>query len=391
MGRCRTLAWMLVVLGVCAGSTGAALAAPIDDARARVMASFTQKPEARIALDPAIVEGPWEPVPFDQSAYTFTFAEMKARWPEFMRGLRIPYPTAEYLRERYQRFPALMHELGYQDDDWEMHSLNVQEVWQAFFRGDFRKARDLGIEYGGYAQVPGVFAQILQAIYLAKTHEKKQMLLQDAIDRIEAYATAAPYLPNEDQFHEDYVLFRLGLAYAVGRLAEDEPVPVMLANGYAPLVINAANEALAIQPDHPLVLAMNAVFDANVIRRVGKTAGRIALGAEPVNASELLDRSLAEVDDMAITQYEFANSLLYIDQRSATKQALTHLQKAATLKGSFSMEVLDAMYAQKRLAEVKALHDSGRSFASFDRARRKHMRKSGVNLYCVTCEPFLVK
>ncbi|CAK9070349.1 Uncharacterized protein SCF082_LOCUS35021, partial [Durusdinium trenchii] len=318
MGRCRTLAWMLVVLGVCAGSTGAALAAPIDDARARVMASFTQKPEARIALDPAIVEGPWEPVPFDQSAYTFTFAEMKARWPEFMRGLRIPYPTADYLRERYQRFPALMHELGYQDDDWEMHSLNVQEVWQAFFRGDFRKARDLGIEYGGYAQVPGVFAQILQAIYLAKTHEKKQMLLQD-----------------------------------------DEPVPVMLANGYAPLVINAANEALAIQPDHPLVLAMNAVFDANVIRRVGKTAGRIALGAEPVNASELLDRSLAEVDDMAITQYEFANSLLYIDQRSATEQALTHLQKAATLKGSFSMEVLDAMYAQKRLAEVKALHDSG--------------------------------
>ena len=380
MTCCRALAGMLVVLGVFAGSVGVVSAAPIDEARARVMASFTQKPDARIPLDPAIVEGPWEPVPFDQSKYTFTFAEMKARWPEFMRGLRIPYPTADYLRERYQRFPALMHELGYQDEQWEMHSLNVLEVWQAFFRGDFRKARDLGIEYGGYAQVPGVFAQILQAIYLAPTHEKKQMLLQDAIDRIEAYATAAPFLPNEEQFHDDYVLFRLGLAYAVGRLAEDEPVPVMLANGYAPLVINAANEALAIEPDHPLVLAMNAVFDANVIRRVGKTAGRIALGAEPVNAGELLDRSLAIMDDMAITQYEFANSRLYIDRSSSTEEAIAHLEKAASLKGEFSMEVLDAMYAKKRLAEVRALHESGRSFASFDRARRKHMRKSGVNL-----------
>ncbi len=391
MRRSRTLAWMLVVLGICAGSTGAAWAAPIDDARARVMASFTQKPEARIALDPAIVEGPWEPVPFDQAKYTYTFAEMKARWPEFMRGLRIPYPSAEYLRERYQRFPALMYELGYQDDNWEMHSLNVLEVWQAFFRGDFRKARDLGIKYGGYAQVPGVFAQILQAIYLAKTHEKKQMLLQDAIDRIEAYATAAPYLPSEDEFHDDYVLFRLGLAYAVGRLAEDEPVPVMLANGYAPLVINAANEALAVEPEHPLVMAMNAVFDANVIRRVGKTAGKIALGAEPVNAGELLEKSLSITDDMAITQYEFANSRLYIDRSASTEEALAHLHKAVALKGEFSMEVLDAMYAQKRLAEVQALHDSGRSFASFDRARRKHMRKTGVNLYCVTCEPFIVE
>ena len=364
------------------------MASPLEDARARVMESFTQR--ARIPVDEALIESPWKTVPFDQDRFTYSFNEIRERWPEFMRGLRIPYPSPAYLKDRYSRFPDMMRDLGYQDADWQQHSLNVLEVWQAFFRGDFRKARDLGIKYGGYAQVPGVFSQILQAIYLTDSHEKKQMLLQDAIDRIEYYGKATPFLPHQDEFHQDYVIFRLGLAYAVGRLAEDEPVPVMLANGYAPLVVNAGTEAQAVDPDHPMVLALNAVFDANVIRRVGKAAGKWTLGAEQGNATELLAQSLEEVDDVAITQYEYANSLLYMKDVAAIDEALVHLQKAAELPARFSMEELDAMYAQKRLREVQALKASGDGFSGFDRARRKHMKKTGVNLYCVTCPPFLI-
>lgn len=363
-------------------------ATPLDEARARVIESFTQR--ARIPVDPALVEGPWEPVPFDQARFTYSFDEIRQRWPEFMRGLRIPYPSPEYLADRYNRFPDMMRDLGYQDDDWEQHSLNVLEVWQAFFRGDFRKARDLGIKYGGYAQVPGLFAQILQAIYLAKSHEQKQMLLQDAIDRIEYYGKATPFLPHESEFHQDYVIFRLGLAYAVGRLAEDEPVPVMLANGYAPLVANAGAEAQAVDPNHPMVLALNAVFDANVIRRVGKAAGRWTLGAQEATAADLLGMSLGEVDDVAITQYEYANSLLYMQDVAAIDEALRHLQTAAQLDARFSMELLDVMYAQKRLQEVQALKARGGGFSGFDRARRRHMKSTGVNLYCVTCPAFLI-
>ena len=364
------------------------LASPLDDARARVIESFTQK--ARIPVDKALIEGPWETVPFNQDRFTYSFAEIRQRWPEFMRGLRIPYPSPEYLKDRYNRFPDMMRDLGYQDADWQQHSLNVLEVWQAFFRGDFRKARDLGIKYGGYAQVPGVFSQILHAIYLAETHEKKQMLLQDAIDRIEYYGKATPFLPHQDEFHQDYVIFRLGLAYAVGRLAEDEPVPVMLANGYAPLVVNAGTEAQAVDPDHPVVRALNAVFDANVIRRVGKAAGKWTLGAEQGNAIDLLGQSLEKVDDVAITQYEYANSLLYMKDVAAIDETLVHLEKAAQLPSRFAMEELDALYAQKRLREVQALKAQGGGFSGFDRARRKHMKQTGVNLYCVACPPFLI-
>jgi hypothetical protein len=363
-------------------------ASPGDQARARAMATFAQKDGARIVVDPLRIEAEWEKAPFDPLPYTYSFDEIRDRWPQLMRSLKIPYPSPEYLRERYTRFPDMMHDLGYQDADWEMHSLNVLEVWQAFFRGDFRKARDLGIRYGGYAQIPGVFAQLMQALYLTRSEQVKQMLLQDAIDRIQAYAQSAPFLPGETEFHQDYVIFRLGFAYAVGRLAEDVPVPVMLANGYAPMVINAANEAMAVDPDHALTLALNAAFDANVIRRVGKTAGRVTFNAQPINAGDIFARAVELAGDMAIVRYEYANSLLYMEQTRETEEAIRQLEAAAAAEPSYSMEVLDQLYARKRLEEVRALQKSGMGFRAFDRARRRHMERSGENLYCVLLPPF---
>ena len=379
---------LATVLLACASLPVMSPASPGDQARERAIATFAQKDGARIAIDRTLIEAEWEKAPFDPLPYTFTFEEMRERWPELMRSLKIPYPSADYLRERYSRYPEIMRDLRYQDADWEMHSLNVLEVWQAFFRGDFRKARDLGIRYGGYAQVPGVFAQLMQALYLTRSEAVKQMLLQDAIDRIQAYAQAQPFLPGDEAFREDYVIFRLGFAYAVGRLAEDVPVPVMLANGYAPMVINAAAEARAVDPDHALVLALNAAFDANVIRRVGKTAGRMTFNAQPIDAGEIFERAVELAGDMAIVRYEYANSLLYMEQTRETEEAIRHLEAAVNSVPAFSMEALDVLYAGKRLAEVKALQQSGMGFRAFDRARRKHMERSGENLYCVLLPPF---
>lgn len=374
------LAWVSVPLHV--------TASPGDQARERAIATFAQKEGAKIVVDPTVIEAEWERAPFDPLPFTYSFDEIRDQWPHLMRGLKIAYPSPEYLRERYTRFPEIMQQLGYQDADWEMHSLNVLEVWQAFFRGDFRKARDLGIHYGGYAQVPGVFAQLMQALYVTRKEQTKQMLLQDAIDRIQVYARAAPFLPGDTEFHQDYVIFRLGFAYAVGRLAEDVPVPVMLANGYAPMVINAAAEAVAVDPDHALSLALNAAFDANVIRRVGKTAGRMTFNAQPINAGEIFGRAVELAGDMAIVRYEYANSLLYMEQTRETEEAIRQLEIGAATKPSFSMEALDVLYAKKRLAEVQALQQSGLGFRAFDRARRKYMERSGDNLYSVMLPPF---
>ena len=137
----RRLACVLGAVLCCAPVL--AVCAPVDQAYERVRATFSQK--APLVPNPQVLHADWQPAPFDPAPYTFTVEEIHANWDQFMRGLRLPYPSADYLQARYQRFPNLYRDLRYQDDDWEQHSRNVLEVWQAFFRGDFRHARDLSL------------------------------------------------------------------------------------------------------------------------------------------------------------------------------------------------------------------------------------------------------
>ena len=363
-------------------------AAPVDQAHERALATFAQK--APLALDAQVLDMSWESVPFDSSSYIYTFDEIRQQWPAFMRGLRIPFPSPDYLKARYQRFPALYRDLHYQDDNWEQHSRNVLEVWQAFFRGDFRHARELGKRYGGCARVPGLVSQIIYATYLAPSHTQKQQLLQEAINEMAWFGEQVAILPGEEGLAADYCMLRLGFGYAVARLAEDESVPATLQRNYAAMVINAATEILAVEPQHPLALSLSAAFEANVLRRVGKAAGRLTLAADSEDATQPFKTSLTAVPDLAIVRYEYANSLLYTHQDGSAEQALTHLQKAADMPARFAMEWLDRAYARKRLQEVRAWRDSGMSFKRFDRKRRKFMRKENINLYAVTRPPFLV-
>lgn len=367
---------------------GAPAASPLDDARKRAVSTFELAPGKRIKVDPQVVNRTWNPVPFDQDQYTYTFDEIRERWDYFMRGLRIPYPSPEWLKSRFERFPALMREMGYQDRNWKMHSLNILETWQAFFRGDLQKAHDLGERYGGYAEVPGVFAQLIYGVYLTESLQAKQMHLQDASNTILEYGQKFAYRPGEERFHDDYVMMRLGLAYGFGRMTEDARLTRALDSGWAIKTINAATEALAVAPDHALALALNAAFDANVIRRVGSAAGRMAVGAKPINAMQLFNRAVQVQGDMAILRYEYGNTLLYVDRDNAVENAIEQFEKAVSIEPSFSMEALDQLYAQKRLAEVRAWRETDMSFADFDKQRRKYMWRNNVNLYSVLEEPY---
>lgn len=384
----RNLAWMLVlaVLPVCLLSP--AQAAPVDQAYDRAKATFAQR--SPLPLDDAVLDAPWVQAPFDQAPFTYTYAEIEANWPRFMRGLQLPFPSPEYLKSRYQRFPALFRDLRYQDDDWEQHSRNVLEVWQAFFRGDLRHARDLGHRYGGYARVPAMVSQIIYATYLAPTQTQKQQLLQQSINEMAWFGENAPVLPGEELLEDDYCMVRLGFGYAVARLAEDESVPAMLQRNYGPMVINAATEMLGVEPQHPLAMSLYAAFEANVLRRVGKAAGRLTFEADSRDATELFETSVKQVPDLAIVRYEYANSLLYTFREDQAQQAIAQLMLAAQLPAEYSMEWLDRAYARKRLKEVQAWVDSGMSFARFDRKRRKFMNKADRNLYAVNQPPFLV-
>ena len=375
--------------------------AQLEEARRRAIATFDSgtlpgglRAPIRfndVAVDQAKITQPWLAVPFDQAAYTYSYQEIEAKWPLLMRGLRFPFPSPSFLKSRYEAFPAFRQTLRYGDDDWQMHSYNTLEVWQAFFRGDFRLARDQGRYYGGYSLIPALFAQIMYAQYLAPSYELRQMLLQDAITQMQDLAQLVPIALGEEAFVSEYVLLRMGFSYAVGRLAEYMPVIAGISQGHAQQMVNAAAEALAADPEHPFLMALNGAFDANVIRRLGSIGGRLTMANQLDKSRELFAEALRRAPDQPVVRLEYANSLLYVEQGGALQEAIKHLSVAEALPALYSMEALDALYAKKRLREIQAFQRSGVSFRAFDRERRRHMERSGENLYSVMLPPFLVK
>lgn len=373
---------------VLAGLGGALLAAPFASSAAD---ELQQDAADRVVTDPGIIKGPWPSFPYEPAPFTYTFAEMEQQWDTLLRGYLIPYPSAEYLRKRYARYPQLWKELRFQDEDYAMHSRNTLEVWLLFFRGDFKAAREAGLDYGGFSRIPALFAQIIHAVYVAGTLREKHVLLQDAVDGISYYGSVFQPRPSDDpQYRADYAMIRLGYAYAIGRIAEDVSIPVALTRDYIGKVTQASGDILAAYPEHPMGLGLSAGISANIIRRAGRLAGGIAFGASSDDAKTRFETSFAMVPDQALTRYEYANSLMYLDNASAVDEAIRQLELAAAFTPRTATEALDISYAKKRLAELQDYKATGGGFGGYDRKRRKYQNESGQNLYCVTGEPFLV-
>ena len=154
---------------------------------------------------------------------------------------------------------------------------------------------------------------------------------------------------------------------------------------------HAIDDTLAIDPGHPVALAMQAVKDANIIRFVGKLLGRLTFGARLSRVEEGFAASFAQEDDLAIVHYEYANSLIYINRNRDIYQALEAFNKAIGIHPVSAMEALDSMYAAKRMQEIQDYYlNYGQSFRSFERERREYMETTDENLYNVLREPFLV-
>ena len=347
--------------------------------------------EDRVAVDKELINRPWRPVPFETRFFDIPEDRLAEAWPRLMRGLLIPYPSAEYLKERIERFPELREELGANfNGEYDRLSHEILHAWRLFFRGDFRAAKEHGMKLGAYGKVPAYFSQIIQAIYLTESNQEKHQMLQDAADQVAAYVKVLEEMEGDPRFKEDFMMLRLGYAYAIARIAEDMPVMVSLARNYLFKISAASNDVLAVHENHPVGLAFRAGIDANLIRVVGKAVGRLTFGARQTRAQGYFEDSFAVVDDIAIIHYEYANALLYINKTRDAQEIIDHLTLAQSLPPAFAMEALDSMYANKRLREVQDFFRYGKSFRAYERMRRDYVSKTDENLYSVLKAPFLL-
>lgn len=337
-----------------------------------------------IPVDERIFLIAWDKPPFDSRFFTYTDAEIKEKWDYLMRGLRIPYPSAEYLERISKKYPFIIESMEDFDGDFVALEKRYMSLWRKFFAGDFQTARNEGMELGAVGLIPSMFSQLMYAIYLTERQSDKYMLLQDVANRARDYIDKLEDMENDPEFATTAIAVRLGYAYAIARIAEESPIPIVIARRYIGKIKGNSDLITDLVPDHPLGNAFRAGVDAGIMRRVGKFIGRLTYNARSTVVTSSFRKARKLTPDIPIVAYEQGNALLYMNKNRSLTEALALFEEATKMQPQFSMDALDIMYAHKRLAEIKLYEEHYRSWRSFERDRRKFIHATNRNLTDVT-------
>ncbi|MBG6288901.1 MULTISPECIES: hypothetical protein [Pseudomonas] len=300
----------------------------------------------------AVADDTWKPFPYDQKAFDYSGDKLREAWPRLTRGFgaNYPFPDADWVVTMATRHPEALEKTvaagtGFsgKPEEAQVYAEKLQDVWRKVFRGDFAQAKKDGLALGVGGQVPGMFAQVLYAMFLAPNQDDKQRLLEEVI----SYTDEAGPLLNADP------IAQFGRAYAKARLAEDLPVPVVLKRGYTSEIPKELDALLAKQPNQPFALALYGGYEAGVIRKVGKLVGKMTYGVSADKMEQYFARSFRAADDLPIGHYEYANALGYVYGEDEQQKALEQLKKAVAIKPINAMEALEVAHAQQLLKKAQ--------------------------------------
>ena len=300
----------------------------------------------------AVADDTWKPFPYDQNAFDYSGDKLREAWPRLTRGFgaNYPFPDADWVVTMATKHPEALEKTvtagtGFsgKPEEAQVYAEKLQDVWRKVFRGDFAQAKKDGLALGVGGQVPGMFAQVLYAMFLAPNQNEKQRLLEEVI----SYTDEAGPLLNADP------IAQFGRAYAKARLAEDLPVPVVLKRGYTSEIPKELDALLAKQPNQPFALALYGGYEAGVIRKVGKLVGKMTYGVSADKMEQYFARSFRAADDLPIGHYEYANALAYVYGEDEEQKALEQLKKAVAIKPINAMEALEVAHAQQLLKKAQ--------------------------------------
>ena len=344
-----------------------------------------------IPVDERIFLETWNKVPYNTTYFTYTDEQLKEKWDYLMRGLRVPYPSAAYIKKQFEKYPFLQEGIKDFDGDFNKLEKRFLEIWRLFFAGEFQEARNKGLDLGPMGTIPSMFSQLMYAIYLADRQTVKYMLLQDVSNVARQYFKQIEPMEEDPETKAFAAAVRLGYSYAIARIAEESPIPIVVARRYIGKIKGNSDLITEIMPNHPLGHAFRAGVDAGIMRRVGKFTGRMTYGARTTTVEESFAEALKLAPDIPIVSYEYGNALIYMNRKRDLNKAMKHLENATQMRPQFSMDALDTMYAYKRLQEVKLYALNYRSFRKFEKARRKFSKATDRNLTSVLTPPLTME
>lgn len=350
----------------------------------------------KIEVDASIFREDWNDVPYDTAYFNYSDEQLRERWDYLSRGLAsekapVPFPSAEFLHEQLEKYPRLKETVLDFDGDYKKLEARYLDSWRDFFSGEFQQGWRKGKRLGGIGELPAMLCQLMYAIYLADRQSVKNMLLQDIIDTTDEYFDEFPnYTREASQDPEVAALIAamyLVKNYAMARIAEEAPIPVIAARGYIRKIQEGSNKLLEISPGQPLGLAFDAGVGAGIMRRMGKFTGRMTYGARITDVEASFAEALEKGGDIPIVNYEYANAMIYMSRKREINTAIRYMEKAMRIHPTFSMDALDVMYSYKRLQEVRLYALNYRSFRDFDKARRDFAHITDRNLTSVLTPP----
>lgn len=362
-----------------------------DNQEDDVLATEEELKSLEVFVDQTIFQNRWLETPYNTRQYRYTDEQIRERWDYFNRGLRLPYPSAALMREQFARYPFMLDGIEDFNGDYEALERRLIDCMRLFLAGDFQQAREAGMKLGAIGFIPALFSQLLYAIYVTERQSEKYMLLQDVANHAQQYLELLEEAEQDPAVQHIAAAARLGYAYAIARIAEESPIPVIIFRGYIGKIKHNAERVIDVVPDHPLGHAFRGGVDAGIMRRVGKFTGRLTYNARITVVDQSFQAARALTPDIPIVAYEHGNAIFYVDRKRNIEQAIALVEEAANMRGLFSMDVLDTLYAKRRLQELKIFDAHYPSFRRFERDRRQFSRITDRNLTSLRLPPLTLE
>lgn len=311
----------------------------------------------------AFASEPWQPYPSELTSFEYSEQNLGEHWQTLTDGFRGPLPTAQSLRADAERWPELYDytrthlqsiaasqpELAYLSEGelsehFGDYATELRRAWSLLFNGQFREARDLGLNLGPAGYFPGLYAQALYATLIVEDEAERRTLLEEVVSRTDEILPMAP----------DHPMIRFGRAYGKARILEGLSATEAMGTGFTSDVLENLEELMDENPNNIYAITLMAGVQSGIIEKAGGLVARMTYGAKASTMESLFQQALQLTPDYPGVYYEYARAKLKVYDDDGEEAALELLAQAAVMAPASAEEALMLQAAdqlRQRLSE----------------------------------------
>ncbi len=291
----------------------------------------------------------WQPYPPELTRFAYSEQNLGEHWQALTDGFRGPLPTAQSLKADAERWPDLYDYTrthlqsvaasqpqlahlseGELSEHFDAYATELRRAWSLLFNGQFREARDLGLNLGPAGYFPGLYAQALYATLIVKDEAERRTLLEEVVSRTNEILPMAP----------DHPMIRFGRAYGKARILEGLSATEAMGTGFTSDVLENLEELLDEDPNNIYAITLMAGVQSGIIEKAGGFVARMTYGAKASTMESLFQQALQLTPDYPGVYYEYARAKLKVYDDDGQEAARELLEQASAMTPSSAEEAL---------------------------------------------------